>query len=111
LRSSSVSDKVKSSMMSICVCRRAIHQRTTSATYLTDLRPTLTMQQLAPTNRTTCSTSAAFVTSTLTHKLVFLRSMVSRRRRAAGFSKLWMRASYDSLVKDCEDMMGSNLKL
>lgn len=45
---------------------------------------TLTMHTAGATRRTTSRTSADFVTSTLTHRLVFFLSMVSRSLLAVG---------------------------
>lgn len=62
-------------------------------------RLTLTMQILAPAALTISKTSFVVVTSTETHRFVFLRSMSSSSRFAIGFGWIAARSAYD-LVDD-----------
>lgn len=65
-------------------------------------RLALIMQQLFPTRLTTSSISSPFVTSTLTHRLVFLRSISSSSLTAAALFWYGTRAEYERCALLCE---------
>lgn len=64
------------------------------------IEETFIKQTCGPTASTTRRTLDFVDTSTLTHRFVFLRSMSSRRFRAAGLEKPFDRAEYEE-----EDMV------